>query len=147
MDWQCLTLLTRYAVKRIWEWMEKRPRCFSGLVAQGKIWPDLPNQRIRLTTIWSTAGDTVWCYPPIGERPGLVSVERGTMLSPVHQSKRQAPTLPLRLRCAECVFPVTLLEPMDGGQPFPSGYLILPVAPAKLPVELTSDPEIGPVVR
>jgi uncharacterized protein YfaS (alpha-2-macroglobulin family) len=116
------------------------------------IWPNLPNQRLRLTADKDTyqPGDTarVFVPNPLGEGvQALVTIERGVVLRhevmaldgdgmlPVDLGDEDAPNVYLS---------VTLLK-TNGGQSadFRQGFLILPVEPVAqtLDVSLTSQPE------
>ena len=121
------------------------------------VWPDLSNQRIRLTADKESyqPGDTaqVFIPNPIGESvQALVSVERGTLLRDqlIQVDAMGADlTIPLSAEDAPNVYiSVTLLKAVDGGQSdFRQGYLVIPVEPSAqtLQVDLTSDPvKTGP---
>ena len=119
-------------------------------------WPQLPNQRLRLTSDASgayQAGQTaqVFIPNPFGsEVPALVTIERATVLR--HQVIRlsgQGILLPIPLteKDAPTVYvSVLLLNVNPGSQPdFRLGYLTLKVDPAQsiLHVELTRQPEVA----
>lgn len=116
-------------------------------------WPDLPNQRLKLTADLDQyqPGQTAQVFIPNPFGPGamaLVSVERGrVMRTQVINLTEGGYTLalPLTEDDAPNVFlSVTLLGKDAGGYPdFRQGYLTLPVEPSAqtLKVDLTAQPE------
>jgi alpha-2-macroglobulin len=116
------------------------------------IWPDLPNQTLHLTADKESykPGDTasVFIPNPLGEgTQALVSLERGiVMRDQVIELDGNGTTLsvPLNEEDAPNVFvSVTLFKPQDGGQAdFRQGYLMLPVDPGQLTldVNVTGEP-------
>jgi len=121
------------------------------------VWPNLPNQRLQLTTDQSAyqPGQTAQVFVPNpmpGSALALMTVERGQVLR--HQVTRLDPggstlSIPLSGEDAPNVFvAVTLLGTnAEGGPDFRQGYLNLIVAPTEqtLNVSLTSQPQrLGP---
>jgi uncharacterized protein YfaS (alpha-2-macroglobulin family) len=118
------------------------------------VWPQLPNQRLRLTSDSNypyLPGQTaqVFIPNPFGhEVPALVTIERATVLRyEVIQLSGQGTLLPIPLteEDAPTVYiSVLLLDVQAGNQPdFRLGYLTLEVDPVHsiLHVELTRQPE------
>ncbi len=117
------------------------------------IWPNLPNQRLRLTADQQEyqPGDTanVFIPNPFGESVlAFITIERGAVLH--HQVTRldaQGETFNIPLTGDEApnvYLAVTILGRNAQGRPdFRQGFLIMPVAPIEqtLQVELTSQPE------
>lgn len=117
------------------------------------VWPNLPNQRLRLTADKDSyqPGESaqVFIPNPLGEGAlALVTVERGIVLD--HQilsleASGETLSLPLGDEDAPNVYvSATLLKSVEGGAyDFRQGYLILPVTPIAqaLDVALTSKPE------
>jgi uncharacterized protein YfaS (alpha-2-macroglobulin family) len=117
------------------------------------IWPNIPNQRLRLTADREAykPGDTAQIFipNPFGASGfALVTVERGTLLS--QQVLTLEPggssfSLPLTAEHAPNVYvSVTLMGlDADGGPDFRQGYLDLPVAPVEqtLNVSVTGEPK------
>ena len=117
------------------------------------VWPNLPNQRLRLTADRKEykPGDTAQIFIPNPfptDTPALVTVERSLILS--HQVVSLPPggdTLSLSLSDDEApnvYVAVTLLGYKESGLPsYRQGYLNLPVAPVEqtLTVSLTSQPD------
>ena len=121
---------------------------------QGQVtWPNLPNQRLRLTADRHNydPGDTAEIFIPSPysvDAPALLTVERGTVLR--HQIETIPAgggtiNLPLSTDDAPNVFlSVTILGQDEQGYPdYRQGYVELPVTPTEqtLNVTLTSQPE------
>ena len=117
------------------------------------VWPNLPNQRLRLTADRQeyNPGDTAQVFIPnpyTVDSPALVSIERGTLL---REQVETIPAgggtidLPLSVDDAPNVYvSVTLLgRDEQGYSDYRQGYLEIPVAPTEqtLNVQLTSQPE------
>ena len=117
------------------------------------VWPNLPNQRLRLTADRQeyNPGDTAQVFIPnpyTVDLPALVSIERGTLL---REQVETIPAgggtidLPLSVDDAPNVYvSVTLLgRDEQGYSDYRQGYLEIPVAPTEqtLNVQLTSQPE------
>ncbi|HLE14775.1 MAG TPA: Ig-like domain-containing protein [Anaerolineales bacterium] len=111
------------------------------------IWPDLPNQALRLSADKESyqPGETaqVFIPNPLGQgTQALVSLERGVVMrDQVIDLQGNGTTLsvPLGEEDAPNVFvAVTLFKPQDGElADFRQGYLILPVAPTELALNVT----------
>jgi uncharacterized protein YfaS (alpha-2-macroglobulin family) len=114
------------------------------------VWPNLPNQRLRLTADRSLyqPGDTAQVFVPNPFGAGalaLVTIERGVLFEhqilELEESGIDIPVLLGDEQAPNVYISVTLLKP-DGEPDFRQGYLILPVEPVEqtLNVSLASDP-------
>jgi uncharacterized protein YfaS (alpha-2-macroglobulin family) len=117
------------------------------------IWPNVPNQRLRLTADQDIyqPGDTAQVFIPNplnGEASALVTIERGSVME--HEIIQISPggrnlSIPLDENEAPNVYvAVTLLGQNEEGRPdFRQGYIALHVEPVQfeLDVTLTSQPE------
>ncbi|MES0359985.1 MAG: Ig-like domain-containing protein [Anaerolineales bacterium] len=116
------------------------------------VWPNLPNQRLRLTADRSLyqQGDTAQVFVPNPFGAGalaLVTIERGVLFEhqiiALQESGAAIPVLLGDEQAPNVYISVTLLKPDGEGEPdFRQGYLILPVEPIEqtLNISLTSDP-------
>lgn len=120
------------------------------------VWPQLPNQRLRLTSDSNRPyqpGQTaqVFIPNPFGRAvPALVTIERATVLRyEVIQLSEQGTLLPIALSEADApnvYVSVLLLNAPAGSSPdFRLGFLTLEVDPAQslLHMELTQQPEVA----